>query len=507
MNQAEGDLFEKHRSSVPQSDNDTDSCSLLTTDILEKHFQERQSTHASDSVDSETTLCNEKVMQAGNSSDFDFQRSHISQDIPADSPIHIMGMRSESAYRVKCVVGGSLVEAVVDTAADVTIMSEETAAKLSIPPQTVSEIKLQTAAEGKPFLAKKVGPISIELGNFSFSTYIFVGPLGDTMLLGLDVLKFLSAIVDIGKKELRWPGLLSESHSLPLFCDKGRDMDDDSVFGTKGSLTCNSESSKSSSPKISRIKSTEVYLCRRVNVPPKSSIVARVKLSESHQSQFMWFEPKSKLGGMVTMANSVHKQSLTPSLNFVNPGDTSVNVKKHTFLGVMHSLDRDEISDSEMETTPADGKLYDQFSSKVQQTIEATSELPENLIDLWKDGCENLPSEEDQMKLKNLLSEYRDVFATSEFDLGNFTAVKHSIDTGDADPVALPLRRCPIHFAEEEKAHLDKMLDAGVISPSNSEWAAAPVLIRKKDKKIRWCLDFRRLNAVTKNAVSSSKNE
>ena len=73
-------------------------------------------------------------MQAGNSSDFDFQRSHISQDIPADSPIHIMGMRSESAYRVKCVVGGSLVEAVVDTAADVTIMSEETAAKLSIPP-------------------------------------------------------------------------------------------------------------------------------------------------------------------------------------------------------------------------------------------------------------------------------------------------------------------------------------------------------------------------------------
>ena len=38
------------------------------------------------------------------------------------------------------------------------------------------------------------------------------------------------------------------------------------------------------------------------------------------------------------------------------------------------------------------------------------------------------------------------------------------------------------------------MLKAGVIHPSSSEWAAPPVLGRKKDGNVRWCIDFRKLN-------------
>jgi len=36
-------------------------------------------------------------------------------------------------------------------------------------------------------------------------------------------------------------------------------------------------------------------------------------------------------------------------------------------------------------------------------------------------------------------------------------------------------------FVDEEEAYLQKMLDAGVIQPSISECASAPVLIRKRD--------------------------
>ena len=41
------------------------------------------------------------------------------------------------------------------------------------------------------------------------------------------------------------------------------------------------------------------------------------------------------------------------------------------------------------------------------------------------------------------------------------------------------------------------MLDAGVIWPSNSPWCNAVVLVRKKDRSLRFCIDFRKLNSLT----------
>ena len=41
------------------------------------------------------------------------------------------------------------------------------------------------------------------------------------------------------------------------------------------------------------------------------------------------------------------------------------------------------------------------------------------------------------------------------------------------------------------------MLKEGVIEPSNSEWASPMVIIKKKDDKIRLCVDYRKLNAET----------
>ena len=41
------------------------------------------------------------------------------------------------------------------------------------------------------------------------------------------------------------------------------------------------------------------------------------------------------------------------------------------------------------------------------------------------------------------------------------------------------------------------MLDTGVIHPSNSPWCNAVVLVRKKDRSLRFCIDFRKLNSLT----------
>ena len=56
----------------------------------------------------------------------------------------------------------------------------------------------------------------------------------------------------------------------------------------------------------------------------------------------------------------------------------------------------------------------------------------------------------------------------------------------------------PEGLLEEVKEHLEHMLDVGAITPSNSAWSNAIILVHKKDGGLRFCIDFMKLNAHTR---------
>ncbi|XP_071137050.1 uncharacterized protein [Mytilus edulis] len=95
----------------------------------------------------------------------------------------------------------------------------------------------------------------------------------------------------------------------------------------------------------------------------------------------------------------------------------------------------------------------------------------------------------DKQKVKSLLIENQNLFASSDVDLGRTNLVKHEINTGKARPFEEPPRRTPYHLNKVVNDYLDKMLQIGIIEQSHSPWAAGIVLVKKKDVSYRFCVD------------------
>ncbi|CAH8536658.1 unnamed protein product [Dicrocoelium dendriticum] len=101
-------------------------------------------------------------------------------------------------------------------------------------------------------------------------------------------------------------------------------------------------------------------------------------------------------------------------------------------------------------------------------------------------------------KLKEILNTYQHAFAWTEGDLGRCSFMRHRIDTGNAPPIRQAARRVPVHFQEELKCMIEDMLRQDIIRPSNSPWASPIVLVKKKSGDLRLCVDYRKLNAITR---------
>ena len=121
----------------------------------------------------------------------------------------------------------------------------------------------------------------------------------------------------------------------------------------------------------------------------------------------------------------------------------------------------------------------------------------EQLLDQLSLQVDHLHPEQ-QQQLRDLIISYSDVFALNASELGTTTLVTHTIDTGDSRPVKQPVRRTPFALRSKVDELVQDMLYQGVVEPSKSPWASPVVLVRKKDGSVQFCVDYRKLNQVTK---------
>jgi hypothetical protein len=99
--------------------------------------------------------------------------------------------------------------------------------------------------------------------------------------------------------------------------------------------------------------------------------------------------------------------------------------------------------------------------------------------------------------VSELLHSYADVF-TTKVVFPPPISCSHTIPLiPGARPVNIrPYRYAPVLKSEIEKQVHD-MLEAGLIQPSSSPFSSPVLLVKKKDKSYRFCVDYRHLNAIT----------
>ena len=97
-----------------------------------------------------------------------------------------------------------------------------------------------------------------------------------------------------------------------------------------------------------------------------------------------------------------------------------------------------------------------------------------------------------------IVKEFPDVFPDDILGLPLDREVEFIIDLiPGTEPISIPPYRMAPAELRELKAQLEELLSKGFIQPSISPWGAPVLFVKKKDRSLRLCIDYRQLNRVT----------
>ena len=181
--------------------------------------------------------------------------------------------------------------------------------------------------------------------------------------------------------------------------------------------------------------------------------------------------------------------------------------------GIAHALHLTDLTDQVREvgvgqsnsndrTAPGEGEVdTDERSPICQPTAEGTvrpQELdPENPPMEWEKEIDLSYIDDDKLcgHVLEMLRKHSSLWSGA---LGTIRATEHCIalEPGTKPIRSMPYRKGPAMRDMVANA-VNEMLKAGVIEPASTKWASPVVLVPKRDGSLRFCVDYRRLNAKT----------
>ena len=304
--------------------------------------------------------------------------------------------------------------------------------------------------------------VNIEIGGKWFQHPCIIAETSNDGLIGVDFMKEHGVVIDFSRNKISCDG-----KALPT------------RFKQLNSRVC------------------RVSLAETTIIPPSSRVILTGQTSKPLANGIWMIEPLSHSPGYQTILTAKVLTNACGSsipVELMNPTDNEVKLERFTNLGYASRIQEEDLLCSlDMKASSS----CDEIDTKTKMTKSPKKKLSDELNELIEDIEENI-SGTDRKKIRQLLLNNQEVFGTKEEPFGRTDLVKHDIVTDGSQPIKQHMRRIPFHLRPEADKEVSKMLNAGVIEPSSSPWAAPVVLVRKKDGTIRYCIDYRKLNDVTK---------
>lgn len=344
---------------------------------------------------------------------------------------------------------------IVDTGSSITVVNSALLAVINSSLDNINPVRnsIRTVTGEKVPLVGR-GRMKITIGDRDFIHDVWIGDISEDVILGLDFMKAHRCQVD-----LEHSSMCVNGECIDLICSGSNDAQ---VF--------------------------RIVLNSTVVIPARTEVVVQGCVNGlKHLDDCCIIEPnEQKVPGILVGKVLAKMERGCVPVRVLNVADRPRKIKKGSYLARGESTSSDNVVSEDLE----------EVTNKSQDSSETT--LPEHLEDLFERSACQVQNMEERNSVKKLLSEYADVFSRNAADIGRTGMIKHNILTGDHPPIKQPARRMPAAKREEARKAIDEMQRSGVIEQSTSPWSSPIVLVRKKNGSTRFCVDYRKLNSITK---------
>ena len=200
-------------------------------------------------------------------------------------------------------VNSEPVDGVIDTAAQLTLISESFLSSMKFPLQGTETVKLKNAQENSSMIGRILSNVSLTVGSNTYKWNIIVAPIEDHCILGLDFLKVMKCNLDLDHNTL---GIGNEL--IPIFVKQELPYS-----------VC------------------RVTMSKHLVIQPHSVAVTEVKLSKPTAVDLV-FQPSNNLNGLLIPASIIRGDPVS-SLYLVNQLDHCITLKPDRYLGNAVELD------------------------------------------------------------------------------------------------------------------------------------------------------------------------